>query len=305
MFDYRDYDLENYIFVEEGNDGFIYGNYIDFPSFRKDHEEEILLNAGYDIPFGENMLVEDYIDTIYDLRNLLNGYSFDHLKELVFCDGFCFNSDSTVKFIDRDSDLADEIVNKIFDNYGVPNDYVYEHDLPDKFKYWYDPLDEQEYLDYINYPIELDEYHLQIINIFYLINTTKAEITKKSPILASLVFAESLLKSVISKGLPKYDGILLFYKEIISEKIDKDLKYNNTRNALFNKIYGEKVPEQNWIDLRNSLAHDIGKASIDGNRIKFYNMKRKKDDAYDIEQLRIDLIEFENNLKVIINKNQN
>ena len=53
MFNYRDYDFENYIEVEEGNDGFIYGNYIDFLRFRQDCEEEILLNAGFDIPFGK------------------------------------------------------------------------------------------------------------------------------------------------------------------------------------------------------------------------------------------------------------
>lgn len=86
-------------------------------------------------------------------------------------------------------------------------------------------------------------------------------------------------------------------------KIDKDLRYNNSRNVLFKKIYGEKLPEKSWIDLKNSLAHDIGKASIDGNTIRFYNMKHKKDDAYDIDQLKTDLIEFGNNLKGIIYKN--
>lgn len=46
MFSFNDYDFENYILVEEGNDGFVYGNYIDFPRFRQDYEEELLLDAG-------------------------------------------------------------------------------------------------------------------------------------------------------------------------------------------------------------------------------------------------------------------
>lgn len=303
MFDYKDYDFENYTLVKEGNDGFVYGNYIDFPRFRQDYEEELLLDAGADIPFGKNMYIEEYIDIIYNLRHLVNGYIFDKLKEQIFSGDFSFDNHSVVKFIDRDNNLSDELVNYILDNYGVPNDYVYEHDLPDYLKYWYDEDYDQELLDYLLAPIEFDYYKREVENIFKLIDQESNEITMKSLILSSLVFAESLLKSIITKGLPKDDGISLFYKEIISDKIDKDLKYYNSRNALFKKIYGEKVPEQNWIDLRNSLAHDIGKASIDGNLIKFYNMKHKKDDVYDIGQLKTDLIEFGNNINSIIYEN--
>lgn len=303
LFNYRDYDFENYIEVEEGADGFIYGNYIDFPRFRQDCEEELLLDAGAYIPFGETKSIEEYIEIIYDLRHLVYDYIFDQLKEEVFGGDFSFDRKSVVKFIDRNTDLSDNLVNYILDNFGVPDDYVYEHDLPDKFKYWYDPSDEQEYLEYINYPIEIDEYDRQVKSNFDLINTQKAEIIKKSLILSSLVFAESLLKSVITRGLPNDDGISPFYRGIISEKIDKDLKYYNSRNSLFNKIYGEKAPKQGWNNLRNALAHDIGKAKIENNMIKFYNMSDKKDDSYDIEQLKTDLIEFGNNLKGIIYKN--
>lgn len=303
MFNYKDYDFENYIDVEEGGDGFIYGNYIDFSRFRQDYEEELLLDAGADIPFGEYMSIEEYIDIIYDLRYLINGYIFEELKEEVFGGDFSFDNDSVIKFIGRDNNLADELVNYILDNFGVPNDYVYEQGLPDYLKYWIDPSSEQEYLDYINYPIEIDEFDSQVKSNFDLLNNQNDEIIKKSLILASLVFAESLLKSVITRSLPNGDGIPSFYREIISDKIDKDLKYYNSRNALFYKIYEKKVLEQKWIDLRNSLAHDIGKASIDGNTIRFYNMKHKKDDAFDIDQLKSDLIEFGNNLKGIIYKN--
>ena len=303
MFSYNDYDFENYIYVEEGGDGFIYGNYIDFPKFRQDNEEELLLDAGADIPFGEILYIEEYIDIIYDLRDLVNGYIFDQLKNKVFNSGFSFDSDSMIKFLDRDNNLADDLVNIILDNYGVPDDYVYEHDLPDDFKYWYNHSDKQEYLEYINYPVELDEFDNQVKNNFDLLNNQKDEIIRKSIILSSLIFAESLLKSVIIRGLPNDEGISFFYREIIGEKIDKDLKYNNSRNKLFKKIYGEKLPEQNWIDLRNSLAHDIGKASITSNTIKFYNMKHKKDDAYDINQLKSDLIEFGSNIRSIIYEN--
>lgn len=303
MFDYRDYDFENYIEVEEGADGFIYGNYIDFPRFRQDCEEELLLDAGVYIPFGEILSIEEYIDIIYDLRHLVNDYIFDQLKEKVFDGDFSFNSESVVKFIDRDNNLADELVNYILDSYGVPDDYVYEHDLPDKFKYWYDPSDEQEYLEYINYPIELDEYDSQVKSNFDLINTQKAEIIKKSLILASLVLAESLLKSVILKGLPEYNYMPDFYRHFIRKKIGKDITYDNSRQELFKMAFNKRAPEQGWVNLRNSLAHDIGNAYIEKNLINYYNMRDKKADSYDIDQLRIDLIEFGNNLKGIIFKN--
>ena len=208
-----------------------------------------------------------------------------------------------VKFIDRDNNLADELVNYILDNYGVPDDYVYEYDLPDKFKYWYDPSDEQEYLDYINYPIELDEFDRQVKSNFDLINTQKAEIIKKSLILASLILAESLLKSVILKGLPEYNYMPDFYKHFIRKKVGKDITYDNSRQELFKMAFNKKAPEQGWVNLRNSLAHDIGNAYIEKNLINYYNMRDKKADLYDIDQLRIDLIEFGNNLKGIIYKN--
>ena len=303
MFSYDDYDFENYIEVKEAGDGFNYGNYVDFPRFRQDCEEELLLDAGADIPFGETKSIEEYIEIIYELRHLVNDYIFDQLKEEVFGGDFSFDSESVVKFIDRDNNLADELVNYILDNYGVPNDYVYEHDLPDYLKYWYDEDYDKELLDYLLSPIEFHYYKRELENIFDLIDRDSNKITIKSLILSSLVFAESLLKSVIIIGLPNDDGISLFYKEIISDKIDKDLKYNNSRNALFKKIYGEKVPQQKWIDLRNALAHDIGKVDISNNLIKFYNINNKADDYYDIEQLKTDLIEFGNNLKGIINKN--
>ncbi len=303
MFDYRDYDFENYIEVEEGADGFIYGNYVDFPRFRQDFEEELLLDAGVYILFGETNSIEEYIDIIYNLRHLVNDYIFDQLKEKVFDGDFSFNSESVVKFIDRDNNLADDLVNYILDSYGVPDDYVYEHDLPDKFKYWYDPSDEQEYLEYINYPIELDEYDRQVKSNFDLINTQKAEIIKKSLILASLVLAESLLKSVILKGLPEYNYMPDFYRHFIRKKIGKDITYDNSRQELFKMAFNKKAPEQGWVNLRNSLAHDIGNAYIEKNLINYYNMRDKKADLYDIDQLRIDLIEFGNNLKGIIYKN--
>lgn len=303
LFNYRDYDFENYIEVEEGADGFIYGNYVDFPRFRQDFEEELLLDAGVYILFGETNSIEEYIDIIYNLRHLVNDYIFDQLKEKVFDGDFSFNSESVVKFIDRDNNLADELVNYILDNYGVPDDYVYEYDLPDKFKYWYDPSDEQEYLDYINYPIELDEFDRQVKSNFDLINTQKAEIIKKSLILASLILAESLLKSVILKGLPEYNYMPDFYKHFIRKKVGKDITYDNSRQELFKMAFNKKAPEQGWVNLRNSLAHDIGNAYIEKNLINYYNMRDKKADLYDIDQLRIDLIEFGNNLKGIIYKN--
>ncbi len=300
MFSFNDYDFENYILVEEGNDGFVYGNYIDFPRFRQDYEEELLLDAGADIPFGENMSIEEYIDIIYDLRYLINGYIFDKLKDKVFSGDFCFNSESVVKFIDRDNNLANALVNYILDNYGVPNDYVYEQDLPDELKYWYDGDYDQELLDYLKYPIEFDYYKREVEKIFILINIENNEITKKSLILASLVLAESLLKSVISKGIPDYSSMTVFYKDFIEMKIGKDLTHDNSRNKLFKLIFNKKVPQQGWTDLRNSLAHDIGNAKIEGLVIRYFD-KDNEENEYAIDKLRDDLIKFGDEIENIIN----
>ncbi len=39
--------------VEVGNDGFAYGNYVDWDSFRRENEEELLDYFGVDLPWGE------------------------------------------------------------------------------------------------------------------------------------------------------------------------------------------------------------------------------------------------------------
>lgn len=138
MFEYRDYDFENYLFVEEGNEDAIYGNYVDFDKFREECEEEILLNAGYDIPFGKVISLEEFDNIFSNDSGLIDDDLLDILKEKVFGEDNYSNDNTRARFIDRNTDLADELVNNIFDNYEVPSGTEYEQDLPDYLKYWYD-----------------------------------------------------------------------------------------------------------------------------------------------------------------------
>lgn len=91
-----------------------------------------------------------------------------------------------------------------------------------------------------------------------------------------------------------------FYKNFIGKKIGKDLTHINSRNELFNSLFKKKVPKQSWLNLRNSLANDIGKASFKDNLTIYYNIKNKKVNEYKLEQLRNDLLKFGYEIKEII-----
>lgn len=54
-----DWDIETEI--EIGNDDFIYGNYVDWDQFRADEEENILSSFEIDLPWGQELLIDEYL----------------------------------------------------------------------------------------------------------------------------------------------------------------------------------------------------------------------------------------------------
>ncbi|KXB47678.1 hypothetical protein HMPREF3188_00446 [Tissierellia bacterium KA00581] len=298
MFDYKDWKEEilNYLDQETGTDDIIYGNYVEWDRFRKDYEEELLAEACIELPWGKILSMQEYIDLSSELSNL-GVKSIEYLNEIL---------DSEVKFIDRDNKIADIIVSECLDLYGVPCGTEYEQELPTELTYWNNMLDssESELLAYINYPIEVNLFDEKINNIFSKIEATSDELTKKSLLLAAFSITESMFKSVIVNKIPQENNISDFSKKILAVEIDKKLRgKSDIKNQLFKELYNTPAPQQNWINVRNSLAHDIESSSIINEQITYLNLKTKNEETYLLSELKNSLMDFFDNIKNILAQN--
>lgn len=298
MFDYKEWleDIENYKYQEIGTDDFIYGNYVEWDRFREDYEENLLAEAGIELPWGKILSMREYIDLLLELSNQ-GVKSIEYINETL---------DSEVKFIDRDDELADIIVSECLDLYGVPCGTEYEQELPTKLTYWNNMVDslESELIAYINYPIEVNLFDTKINNIFSKIDDVSDELTKKSLLLAAFSITESMFKSVIVDKIPQENNISEFSKKILADEIEKKLRGNNNiKNQLFRELYKTSAPNQNWISLRNSLAHDIEGSSIRNEKITFLNLISKNEETYLLSELKNSLIDFFENIKNILDQN--
>ena len=300
IFNPRDWDIETE--VETGNDDFVFGNYVEWDRFRDENEEELLDYLGVDLPWGKSLTLHEYIDfisqDIFQKTNLIQEYIEDKLlmentSELLY--------GISIKFIERNSEVSDNLISNIFDYYGVPSRTEYEYELPEYLRYWQDDFSDFDYDNYKKYPIKVENYEHTINCIFNDIDSATEQLIKKSLVLSSLIITESMFKSVIVEKIPKDNEISEFEKKIKQSEINNILRGNNKgKNKLFNKLYKKKAPSQNWINLRNSLAHDIESSSIIKDEIKYLNLKTDKEDKYLISSLKQDLIKFCKDLKDII-----
>ena len=163
---------------------------------------------------------------------------------------------------------------------------------------------ESELLAYINYPIEVNLFDEKINYIFSRIEATSDELTKKSLLLAAFSITESMFKSVIVNKIPKENNISDFSKKILALEIDKKLRGKiEVKNKLFKELYNTSAPQQNWINLRNSLAHDIESSSIRNEQITYLNLKTKNEETCLLSELKNSLMDFFDNIKNILAEN--
>src|SRR5690606_22702830 len=125
------------------------------------------------------------------------------------------------------------------------------------------------------------------------------ELVIKSLILSSLIISESLIKSIIANKLPKEKDLSDFSKKIIEKAINDKLRKFEGRNELFKDVFGVKSPKQDWINLRNSLAHDIESSKLTEGKITYVTSKGNEH-FYEIEKLFKNLSQFSEDLQAII-----
>lgn len=301
-FNLEDWDIELELYINR--DDFIYGNYVDWNRFRIENEENLLDYFEIYLPWSKKLSVSEYIEFIsqdfFKNTNLLDKYEFN---ELLICKQGSKLSDLQIQFVNREGIDSKSLVSDIFDYYGVPTGVDYEQELPEELQYWSNQL-EGDYLDneyeyYKSYPIEIVDYTDTISEIELKINNCSDELVIKSLILSSLIISESLIKSIIANKLPKEKDLSDFSKKIIEKAINDKLRKFEGRNELFKDVFGVKSPKQDWINLRNSLAHDIESSKLTEGKITYVTSKGNEH-FYEIEKLFKNLSQFSEDLQAII-----
>lgn len=70
------------------------------------------------------------------------------------------------------------------------------------------------------------------------------------------------------------------------KEINNKLRGNvNKRNELFKELFNKKAPKQEWVQLRNSLAHDIESPTINGENITYTNSNDNKYYTFKLDDL--------------------
>lgn len=306
-FDYKDWEVDTQPIG--GNDDNIYGNYVDWDDFRFQHEEELLDYFGISLPWGEELPMLDYLDfvsqEVFCSTSIINDFELNNLEVLEDIEQGSTLSEITLQFPSRNDNNSEEIISAIFDYYEVPSGIEEEYDLPEDLQYWHSMLKNDflrnEYEYYQNYPLTFVDYENKISDIQSDITASLDERYKKSLLLYSFTISESLLTSVINANIPKESGISQFSQKILSKEIDKKLRGRvSDRNNLFKELFNQKAPNQEWIALRNSLAHDIESPTISDDSITYKNLKDGSECTVKVDDLFIQQRKFFEELKRVI-----
>lgn len=149
--------LEPYDDIESNKDDFVFGGYIDWPSF-VDYEdfqvEEVMSLLGLDIPFGSSKNPFEFYEILKVIQNIEKG-----LYEAICDEAIIIKEDeeiSTEDFIDSIMDYKVQIptvdrlkssITELFEKYEIPQGIQYEYDegMPESSKYWSLEMDEDLY----------------------------------------------------------------------------------------------------------------------------------------------------------------
>lgn len=302
MFNIEDWDID--VMEDTGLTGdFIYGSYVDWDRFREDNRDLLLVAAGAYLPFDEEISIDDFVkfisQDIFLINKMLKHKVMGKVKLIYGFEGE--NADKIkFEFIREDDDIADEIVNAFMDDYGVPSGTQYEEDLQDELKYW-SYLNDDLYEIYKKYPIKLVDYEKNIKYIYELLESQCNILVKKSLILASLIYTESMHKSVILDKFLNEKTITNMSKKAVDKKAIEILKSNiNARNNWFSRLHKKKTSVQYWNNLRNFLAHAIDDVDIIGDMISYIDPQNNDLNEMDIRNLRGDLFKFGHEIKEIV-----
>ncbi|MGL4645215.1 MAG: hypothetical protein ACRCVH_12900 [Vagococcus fluvialis] len=293
-------EMHEYVQVDQNKDDFVYGNYADWDEFRSDYEEELLEYFSINLPWDKGLTLDEYFlflnQSSLTRTNIIEDFSLNDLE---------INDDatSTEELIVYFPEYSKDIVNSIFDYYEVPSGFANEYELPEEFQFWRSELYEEyeEYEMYVNHPIIFDDYIESLADVKEKFSTIDDDLIRKSLLLSSFIISENFFKSIIVQKAPSVEELDEFHSNIVVNHMNNQVNGTSTqRNKLFKKLYGKEAPKQEWIELRNALAHDIDSAKISEESITYTNLKTDKEKTYQFNYLFDKQIKFAEDIAALI-----
>lgn len=306
-FNHRDFVIDTELITTR--DGSIIGHMVDWNSLRKFQEEEILEGLDITLPWGEELDFFEYINFIEqkifeEYPELLTNYYYEgdfSFANMKFVEEAKSIYDVYIEFPERDTFGMDDLIDKIFDICEVPKGTVEEESLPVDLQYWpstFDNEDEDYYTFIAEHDLKVDNFKSKIETLRNEINQESDALKKKSMLLTCLILVESLVSSVIVEKMPNIDSSSIkdsYHRQIVQESIISSLRDHKGRNRLFKQYFGSSLPQQTWIKLRNSLAHDIDNTILNDNTITI-----DSDITFNVTSVIDKIINFSNELSEII-----
>ena len=277
--------LEPYEDIESSKDGFIFGGYVEWPSFNNYEDfqiEEVLNFLEIEIPFND---IIDFFDFFEILKNIKSNDEI--LYEEIYDKTIIKKGHMELSVKDFEDyevqiptiNMVKEAIEEVFENAGIPQGTVYEYDeaIPESSKYWPLEIDDDLYfikqINFYEYKNEIDKIKDKILN-------EKDELVKKSLMLTIFVLSESYVSSLIVSNLPEIEENLIdrTYEKIIQQYISENIRTRKGRKELVKKFYNKNMAAMPHTKLRDGLAHEIDKVDLKDNCFKYDNSKRNRNE---------------------------
>lgn len=307
-FNHRDFDIETELITTR--DGSIRGNLVNWDTVRRFQEEDILESLDIYLPWGEELDLWGYMEFIdqqifREYPELLTEYKYDgdfSFENMRFSQVAKSIYDISIEFPAREDYGIDNIIDAIFEICEVPKGTMEEEDLPSDLQFWPSFISDEDndfYISITEHEWKVNDFQAKIKKLKDEIIQERDELKKKSMLLTCLILVESLVTSVILDKMPNIDSTNIkdiYHRKVVQESIISSVRNHAGRNKLFSQYFGEPLPQQSWISLRNSLAHDIGNSKLNKNIINVHG----KD--YNIISVIDKITNFSNELSKIIDK---
>lgn len=288
--------------VESGNDDYIFGHYLEFPSASRiglDLIPNVLEILGVPLPFG--LVVEACsLSWLRDLNSFTRELVLGALGEptVTMTDAGEF----LLAFPSLRVDSAEVV--ELVDRLLPPT--LYEPELPDDQRYWQPDADDlygepdDELLDlYRSRPVTCERLVGELRSLRATFDATGDSTVRKAILLACFSLVESFTRQRSLQRAPRFprspetEGLVL---GLLRREVQNDERRQKVVNALEpGKAWEKQIPS--W-KLRNALAHDIDGVSIECGKVAFVAPKQQqKDSVHTMESETI----FENLIEYVRN----
>ena len=285
--------------IETGNDDFVFGNYVEFPSASQIDRAlipEVLNLLGVPLPF-ERAVEASFLAWLPNLDSATRTLVLEALGEPEISTSERGEFLLTFQNLTASSEKVLELVDLL-----MPST-LYEEDLADDLRYWQpDPEylygePDDELLDLFgSRPVDLNTLIFELKSLRDTFAATHDSTVQKAILLACFSLVESFTHQRSLQNAPRFPDspdVERLIRRLLTREIRDDGKRKQVVNTLEpEKTWQRRIP--GW-ELRNALSHDIGGVVIAYGEASFEGQKPETPtQMMSIESVFRDLIEYAN-----------